>query len=388
MKVRAFIVSLALSAVCAGAQEVEVTGLVSGEVRAYPEESAFPGQHGTWNTSLVLQPEIYTAWNDSSFLFTPYLRVDQEDSERTHVDIRELIIRHSGDWWELKYGIGKVFWGVTESIHLVDVINQTDLVDDPDGEDKLGQPMVHASFFPAWGNVDLFVMPYFRERTFPGRSGRLRPGPLVAVDDAEYESSAEEHHVDSAVHWSQVLGDFDVGVSHFYGTSREPELRPRPISEQAIELVPYYQTIHQTGLDLQYTRDGILLKGEAIYRDQEYAAAGGFEYTFVGLFDSDLDLGWLVEYLYDERGNAAFEDDVFTGFRLTLNDVQSTELLAGVVQDVDDDTRFVNVEASRRIGDRYKLSFQARWFTDVASDDPLYSSRDDDYLQFELARYF
>ena len=93
------------------------------------------------------------------------------DSERTHFDIRELFGLWVFERWELGVGIRKVFWGVTESQHLVDIINQTDLVDSIDGEEKLGQPMVNVSIPHEWGTVDLFILPYFRERTFPGRDG-------------------------------------------------------------------------------------------------------------------------------------------------------------------------------------------------------------------------
>ena len=60
-----------------------------------------------------------------------------------HGDIRELAYVHASDDWELRLGIRKEFWGVTEFQHLVDVINQTDGVEDFDGEDKLGQQMVN-----------------------------------------------------------------------------------------------------------------------------------------------------------------------------------------------------------------------------------------------------
>ncbi|MDD7885073.1 hypothetical protein [Flavivirga sp. 57AJ16] len=44
---------------------------------------------------------------------------------------------------------------MTESNHLVDIINQTDAVETFDGEEKLGQPMVQLS----WGtdNIILFM---------------------------------------------------------------------------------------------------------------------------------------------------------------------------------------------------------------------------------------
>ena len=50
--------------------------------------------------------------------------------------------------------------------------------------------------------------------------------------------------------------------------------------------------------------------------------------------DSDIDMGVIAEYLYDSRGQAAltpFEDDLMIGLRFAWNNVQSSELLAGVI---------------------------------------------------------
>ena len=68
------------------------------------------------------------------FNLTLFGRFDNEDVERSHIDIREAYWAHVADDWEMKVGVSKVFWGVTESRHLVDVINQTDLVENIDGE--------------------------------------------------------------------------------------------------------------------------------------------------------------------------------------------------------------------------------------------------------------
>jgi Outer membrane lipoprotein-sorting protein len=35
----------------------------------------------------------------------------------------------------------------------------------------------------SWGTVDILFLPIFRERTFPGQDGRLRPSPEVGPDD-------------------------------------------------------------------------------------------------------------------------------------------------------------------------------------------------------------
>ncbi len=75
-------------------------------------------------------------------------------------------------------GLSKVFWGAAEFVHLADIINQTDGVEGFDGEEKLGQPMLRLSLFLDRGTVNAFILPWFRERTFPGKKDRLRT-PLV-----------------------------------------------------------------------------------------------------------------------------------------------------------------------------------------------------------------
>jgi hypothetical protein len=296
------------------------------------------------------------------------------------------------DDWELKAGIGKVFWGVTESQHLVDVINQTDLIENVDTEDKLGQPMINLSFFKEWGTLELYALPYFRERTFAGKDGRLRSGLVVDTGSAQYESGAERHHLDVAARWSQTFGDWDIGLSHFYGTNREPVFK---LNNTFDALIPYYEIMHQSGLDVQNTTESWLWKLEVIRRETKSetftALTGGFEYTFYGVFESDKDIGVIAEYLFDDRDNALanpFEDDLMMGARVTWNDEQSTELLFGVVQDLDTSERAWNVEASRRIGDRWKATLEGRFFSNTQADSALHSFRSDDLIQFELARYF
>ena len=65
-------------------------------------------------------------------------RVDSDDKHRSHWDVREFNWTHVANSWELQAGIGQVFWGVVEFNHLIDIVNQTDFVEDIDTEDKLG----------------------------------------------------------------------------------------------------------------------------------------------------------------------------------------------------------------------------------------------------------
>ena len=382
----------------------EWSGFVGVELRGFSSPGLLQGQDDDFTGSLVLEPEYFYEWRDGRdrFVARPFLRLDSADDERSHGDLRELYWQRVGDGYELDVGLRKVFWGVAESLHLVDIINQTDAVEDLDGEDKLGQPMVRLGLSRSWGFLQLYVMPYFRERTFPGVDGRLR-APLPVDDDAAfYESGAEEGHVDFALRYSHVIGDVDLGLSYFRGTSREPRLIVAERGQEKV-LVPFYPQIDQVGLDVQGTFDAWLLKLEAIARwsndadsnapgfGDHLAAVAGFEYTFFDLRGSGLDVGLLAEYQWDERDELTTtpaQDDLFVATRLAFNDVQSTELLAGGSVDLGTGAVFVNVEGSRRLGERYELEVRLRAFAGAESQDPLAAFLEDDYLQLTLKRYF
>ena len=373
----------------------EWSGYVAVDSRSFLSAAAYEGQ-GDGDLSLVFEPELYREWNGGrdSFTFTPFVRYDDRDAERTHFDLRELFWQRVGRDFELRVGWSRVFWGVTESRHLVDVINQTDLVEDFDGEDKLGQPMIRWAWFRGWGTLELYLLPGFRERTFPGRGGRLRPALPIAGDRARYQSAAADGHVDAAVRWSHVIGPFDLGLSYFEGTGRDPLLLLEGTAAEP-RLVPFYEQIDQLGLDLQATAGGWLWKLEAIRRAGlagDFAAAtGGFEYTFGSPFDTGFDVGVLIEYLWDERGDDAatpFEDDLFLGTRWAFNDAQSTEVLAGAVLDRDSDAAFLVLEASRRLRDAWKLELEWRGFAGLPPTDPAAAIGSDDHLSLRLARHF
>jgi hypothetical protein len=373
----------------------ELSGYVSAEGRFFFNDPAYSDQERD-NGSFAFQPEYYHEWQDgSAFLFIPFGRLDSADSERTHFDIRELNYLWPTDDWELRAGVGKVFWGVTEFVHLVDIVNQTDLVENIDEEEKLGQPMVHLSAPRDWGVLDLFLLPHFRERTFPGRKGRLRHALVVDTDRPVYESGAKEHHVDFAARYSNTIGDWDFGIYHFVGTGREPTLLPGTDKKGRAVLTPLYEQINQTGLDLQLVAGQWLWKLESLYRtgqgDGFFASVGGCEYSLVGVAETGMDLGLIGEYAYDERGDDAttvYENDAMLGLRLAVNDADGTVLLAGLIQDLDSRARALSIEASRRFGSNWKLSLQAWGFLDSPIDDLLFNVRDDDFLQVELAYYF
>lgn len=352
----------------------------------------------------AINPELYRSWDNGSqsFTFSPFYRYSQHDSRRTHFDIRELTWLKAANDWELRVGFRQVYWGVTEGFHLIDIINQTDFVENIDGEQKLGQPMINLALIQDWGTIDLFLLTGFRERTFAGHEGRLRTHPVTSVGDAQFEREGVEKHLAYAGRYSHSFGDWDVGLAHFYGTARQPTMLPRFNQLGEIErIIPLYENINQTSIDVQTIKGSWLWKLEALMRsgqgDRFYAATGGVEYTFFDLFESGVDLGLIAEYMYDSRGynnfqaltqQTLFQDDFLAAVRLGFNDIQNTQLLAGVIFDRTQNSKIYNIEASRRIGNDWTADLQVRLFRGIPVTDPLIMFSADDHVRFQLKYHF
>jgi hypothetical protein len=373
----------------------DFSGYLAVEAAVFPNDAQFENQFDA-NLTLSFKPRWQGDWNDGDDNWSAelFFRADGKDDERQHVDVRELMWLHLDGDSEWRVGFNTMFWGVTESQHLVDVINQVDAVEGVDGEDKLGQPMIHWKRYEDWGVVDLLILPGFRERSFYAEEGRLRPPLVVDADLAEFESSDEEKHIDLAMRYSQTFGDLDLGLSWFDGTNRDPVFIPRTANNITV-LVPYYGQMTQFGIDALLIYENWIWKLELIHRNQragDYNAfTYGFEYTFYGINESDVDLGSIVEFSYDSRRDGergVFDRDLFVGGRFAFNDEKSSEILAGLFFDTDNGSQSFRVEGSRRVGDNLKLSLELQTFSRIDPDDPLQAFSDDDFIQMEAAWYY
>jgi hypothetical protein len=384
--------------------------------------------------------EVYHAWEGGRRIVGEFFyRHDENDDSRTHGDVRELYYQQSGDTFEFRAGARRVFWGVTESRHLVDVVNQSDFIENISNELKLGQPMMSLAFIGDLGTTELFLMPYQRARTFPGEKGYPRFPLEVQEHEAMYESRHEQEHVDYAVRYNNTFGPVDLGLAWFDGTGREPRLSPcvrRNASgtfiatpngpacdagsnfqsavlppplvpppdymqqvaaeiQANLVLVPFYDLWRQASVDAQYVTGSMAWKLEGVWRETldeaTWGSVAGFEYTFGDVRGSGMDIGVLGEYLYDEKDdalNVLFDDELFAGVRLALNDVAGTTLLAGVLASRDQgDMRRYGLEASRRLTDDWKLTAELRVFSKWPDDNTVFLA-DQDFLTVTLERYF
>ncbi|MEM7505757.1 MAG: hypothetical protein AAF415_03345 [Pseudomonadota bacterium] len=372
-----------------GEAELEATGFF--------EEPQFLGQDRD-AFSVAGQFTLLAEWldGDLEFRFTPFARWDNADDRRTHADVRELKVDYATGDWSFTFGADTVFWGKTEVVHLVDIINQTDQVENIDDEDRLGQPMLRVAYLTDIGEFSAFALPFFRERPFPGVSGRLRFATPVNTAQPIFETDAEEWTPSFAVRYSGVIGNLDLGISGFHGLSRDPSF-----FFDGVSLRPVYSRINQAGIDAQYTSGATLWKFEGIFRDGQRNAlgrfdnfvsfTGGFEHTLFGVFDSTADLGLITEYAFDERGQnalTAFQNDLILGTRLALNDAEDTAFLLTSAFDMNDGAVALRLEGETRLSDNLKLELEGQGFVNQNKASFVGSFADDSFFRARLRWFF
>jgi hypothetical protein len=396
--IRTVLLTLLLTFNIVQAEDSILPGEFSTELSV--EASYFPSTGQFNNTkqseiSFFLKPDYSYSWDDDRkvLAISPYLVYSNVDSKKTHIDIREASFTAAHNLFEYKVGISKVYWGVTESQHLVDVINQTDAVVNIDGEHRLGQPMINGTFISDYGNLDLFILPYFRTRTYSGKKGRFHGSYIIDNDLATYQHEDEDKHIDLAARYSHSIGNLDVGVSYFTGTDREPIIS---LSTSGSSLSPHYIQANQYLLDFQYIHQAWIFKLEGLHKtglliENYNAGILGYEYTFSNIKNSGLDLGVLTEYLYDQRdlSQTLLNNHLFMAGRLAFNDQKSTALLAGVIYNLNASTfTSLRAEGSRRINESLNWAIESNVVLETQQKELLNTFKDDDYVKLSLRFYF
>lgn len=374
---------------------IEMSGEVSPETRIFMDNNKYPeqgGEHIYSSISAEAKLVATSSQNDFSFTANPYLRYDKIDSNRSILDLHELNIGTRGRNWYAKVGYDVEFWGVMEFVNPVNIINQSDITEDFLGKRKLGQPMAKITFINSLGTFDFYALEYFQPMTFPGLQGRLRSDYAIQ-NEPEYLSEHKRSQVEGAFHYTKTVDNVYIGISHFYGYSREPAFLVKLNDQLSPYLVPQYYLQHQTGAELQVTLGNLILKSEDVIRYNElgtsYAVAAGGEYDLGTFLGKGYNLNLLSEYYLDQREESLitpFNKDIFLGARIGLNDKRSTEIKVWTNYDFHRNTTdVIMLDASIRITDRLKAQVSYRG---IISKGPLFASvSNDSYVLFRLEMF-
>ncbi len=368
-------VTVVAIAVLAGAAraDVETRGPVALDARAWFAPPEQDSQAEGVGVSFMAEPELSMAGQRVAAVVRPFARVDSQDPARTHYDARRAELTWARGGLELGGGVGLFHWGVLDGARLADVVNQLDLVEDADMDQKLGQPYAGGRWGGEALSLQLLYLPYHRARTFPGLAGRLRPSTGIDAKGPGYETELGAWQPGAAARIAWTGEALDLGLSGTSGVSREPRLVAQLTEER---LAVAYDRLDQVSVDASWALEGLVLKTEAASRWHSserlfsWAAAGGAEYTRLGIFSTSADLTLNAEHVVDRRPPGApatlHQNDSFAGLRLALNDSGGTELLAGGYVDVESGFSAGRAVASRRLDEHWRLYAEARMFAGPA----------------------
>ena len=367
---------------------MQVSGWLESELRVFPHDGLYAEQRRTYaalGSELRLTGALSSAHR---WAITAFARGDFEDRQRSHVELREASWTWQPSRWQLRAGVLSNFSGVTESNRLVDVVNQRDEKEAPDIDAKLGQLGIAFTGPAAGGTLELLALTYHRPRAFGVGAGRFRAPPTL-IHEPLYESGAGRHRVDWAGRWSARAGALDLGVSHFWGTAREPGFRDDAV------LQPRYAVIDQTGLDAQLTLGALLLKTEAIRRREDGntigAATVGAEYVLGDVASSGGDVVMFAELALDERRArtpTGLDRDLFLAVRWNPNDAAGTELAVGGTLDLTNGAHTVRLEGSRRWSASWRILGEAHLIWSQHAPEFGYLVRRDSFIRAAIARHF
>ena len=267
---------------------IRLSGWLESEIRIFPEAGLYDAQRRLYPAlGGELRLAVALDQREHRWTLTGFGRVDGHDRQRSHLELREASWTWQPANWQVRAGMLMAFWGVTESNRLVDVVNQRDQREAPAMDAKLGQPGIAWAGPAAGGTLEIFALTYHRPLAFGLGNGRFRVPPNFVAAPV-YESAAGRRRVDWAGRWSRRARALDLGLSYFSGTSREPEF----LLDSAPQ--PRYAVVNQAGLDAQLTLGALLLKAEAISREEDRhtiaAMTTGAEYVLGNAADSGGDI--------------------------------------------------------------------------------------------------
>ena len=379
--------------------EWEINNEIGFDVREFHKEEAYPNQKNTYSS--YFKSEIYLGITEQiNFISEPYYRYDHNDKERTLFNFKENYLIYFKENSEFKLGIAEIFWGVTESKNLVDVIN---IYDGTDGDQKakLGQSMLsYSTYSERAGIFDFYYLPFFSKEPQIGESGRLRLSKPIENYNTIYAGGAGDKVPSWAFKWEKNIGMSDFSIQAFRGNSRENSTIPL-IEGTTLKYFAGYERISQIGTYMQTISGPYIFKVEAIRRNGQknannirenyYSYTLGTEYLINRLFEKVWDLSLFIEYSNDDRGNDSIDimqNDIFIAGQFLFNDVSGTELLIGSTLDTDGGGNTSNVELSSRITEdiRFTGTYQSYWSTN--NKDPLYNFRRDNYFGIRAIKYF
>ena len=307
---------------------------------------------------------------------------DSADDHRRYTDIRQAKL--SGRWgnFSAAAGMDTFFWGVSESINLVNVINQSDIRESLDNKVKQGQTFASLSYRLDAGEVGLYFLPAFSAREFP-----LRPAYGLPISDVErYEDNDKNGGI--AARGLFYVDEFEFALGYFSGTRRDPLLLRHP---QASELTPFYIQTENLLFDAVYLSDSLTYKWE--FKTGRELGSGfvasniGLEYPVYAVEEILQEWVVIAEYVFDDRGDRAEshgDNDLFIGTKFEFAE-NAAQLRLLYSYDMDNASQYAEASCQYRLNDFLRIKAKVMGVLSATEEAKrLYALKNEEFVKFSI----
>ena len=369
------------------------------------------------------------SWRGVDFSGNVMGRVDDQDPTRNIFILQEAMLRYKLGTWEIFGGFEKFNLGAHEVFKPADNLNARNFDSDVENTEKFGELTYGVKKSFSWWDVSFFALPGEERHYIPGASSRLGVG--IDVQDVEYVQNitGEEYNNELGViaNFYADLGDFSI----FYLNHLDKKLpifgNVDYITDITLTLcgaivcpadgtlnTPYYYETKEYGASASIVLSDFILKADVVSRNYNTSvdiltingferpenhtdAAIGLEYT--QYLDSGLELRYLAEYarVFGVSEEVAvksfiFQDDLYVGVHLTLNDPMDTKFNIGGVIDLSGKSEGLYFASfDRRLSQSWRIKSGLRYIDAKSSGfypQGLEIFEDDHQAYLNLAFYF
>ncbi len=371
------------------AGEIEYKGNLGFETKYFHHD--IPNKRDS-ALALHLEAEFKKEFGDGEVVVKLKSFLDKDDENRRYFDFNDLYYIYNFENSDILIGRNTRFWGALEFYNLSDVFNTKDFLDDPfDYESKLGAWSVAYTRYLESSEISLIVKLYEDRQPMQDIKSVNNFFPFPYSDKLKTQKAQERPSVFLKYSGSldEVQMDYAFVYQNGYDSSRYMSLEGGKFVQNAYIVDKFigYAT---------YIYGDTIYKTELVYAfsdDKEIADYGefgfGLEYTLYSFWDAK-DLGLLSEYYYNDSEKDAkklgkfFANDLTFGFRLSINDQASSEVLGGFDIDLDNKEKIFFVKYDTRVLEKYKLGLSYQRLDPVSES----SFKELDQVKLEFGYYF
>ena len=346
--------------------------------------------------ALRLEAELKTKFDNSEIALKVIGLLDKDDDNRRFMEFNDLYYKYNFQDSDILIGRNTRFWGALEFYNITDIFNTKNIADDPyDYDSKLGA--WNAAYTKYFGNSELsLIVKLYEEKQKMQDSKSINnflPLPYNDTLKTQRGETRPSIYLKYGGTGDEVQIDYGIVYENGYDSQRYMTYNQGSLQQNAYivnKLLGYATLV--SGDTIYKTEAAYTLSDDKTVSD--YGELGvGLEHTLYGFWE-DRDLGLLAEYYrYEARDDTKlgakdfsyfFQNDLSIGFRVSMNDIYSSELLAGMDIDFDNKEKIYTLKYDTRVYEKYKL--QLSYLHLSPSDNSAFKRLD--RFKFEFGYYF